>query len=216
MANFNTHITVAAAGSFVATAICMQAGAVTQGQAAALFSFGTIAGLLPDIDSDHSIPAQWIFRLFSLATALFILFFFQAEMGLWQLLATAAAGAICMRFVILKIFTHLTTHRGLFHSLPAAILAGLAMICIGQKLMHWSLSFTWLAAAFVSSGYLLHLLLDELFSVNLMGSSFKKSFGTALTIFSRESWLSYLLLYIAIAIAIILLPLPPIATPLQS
>ena len=132
MANFNTHITVAAAGSLLATGICLQTAHLSQAEAAALFAMGTLAGLLPDIDSDHSLPAQWIFSLLSLATALLILFGWQGKLPLWQLLACAAAGAVVMRYIILKLFTRITVHRALFHSLPAALLAGLATIVLGQ------------------------------------------------------------------------------------
>jgi len=181
---------------------------VTQGEAAALFALGTLAGLLPDIDSDHSIPAQWLFRLLSLATALFVLFRWQGKMPLWQLLACAGAGAVLMRYIVLNLFARITVHRGLFHSLPAGLLAGLATIALGQLLMDWTLHFSWLAAAFVSGGYLLHLVLDEMFSVNLMGSSLKKSFGTALTLFSPVAWPAYVLLYAAVIAGMLLLPMP--------
>jgi len=67
-----------------------------------------------------------------------------------------------------------------------------------------------LAASFVSGGYLLHLLLDEIYSVNFMGSTLKKSFGSALTLFTRSSWLSYLLLYAAVGASFYLLPTPQI------
>jgi len=221
MANFNTHITVAAAGSLLATGICLQTAHLTQAESAALFAMGTLAGLLPDIDSDHSLPAQWIFSLLSLATALLILFGWQGKLPLWQLLACAAAGAVVMRYIILKLFTRITVHRGLFHSLPAALLAGLATVVLGQHLMGWSLDFTWLAAAFITCGYLLHLLLDEMFSVNLMGSSLKQSFGTALTLFAPAAWPAYLLLYSAVLAGIVLLPMPrfisaAIPRPLES
>jgi len=208
MANFNTHITVAAASSLLATGICLQAGTVTQGEAAALFIFGTLAGLLPDIDSDHSVPAQWLFRLFSLATALLILFGGQGKMLLWQLMACAVAGGVIMHYIVLNLFCRITVHRGLFHSVPAALLAGLAMIVLGQQLMGWPLHFIWLAAGFVTGSYLLHLLLDEMFSVNLMDSTLKQSFGTALTLFSTASWPAYLLLYAAVITGALLLPIP--------
>jgi len=79
---------------------------------------------------------------------------------------------------------------------------------IGIHLLGWALHFAWLAAAFVCGGYLIHLLLDELYSVNFMGSTLKKSFGSALTLFNRSSWLSYLLLYAIVGAGFYLLPMP--------
>jgi len=66
----------------------------------------------------------------------------------------------------------------------------------------------WLAAAFVGGGYLLHLLLDEIYSVDLMGGSFKQSFGSALTLFNTSAWGSYLLLYLAVVFALAFAPFP--------
>jgi hypothetical protein len=45
----------------------------------------------------------------------------------------------------------------------------------------------WLGGAFVTLGYLTHLCLDELASVDLLGRRVKRSFGTALKPFSLTS-----------------------------
>jgi hypothetical protein len=51
---------------------------------------------------------------------------------------------------------------------------------------------------FVGVGYLVHLILDELYSVDLMGRRMKKSFGTALKPFSLKNFKESLLMLILI------------------
>jgi len=208
MANFQTHITVAVVGSTAATAVCAQAGVVDHTQALLLIALGTLAGILPDIDSDHSVPTRLIFNVLSFAVATATLFTLLGQLPIISLLAVALLCALFVRYIAYSLFAGITEHRGLFHSLPAALLFGLSTVSIGIHVLGWSLSFAWLSAAFVSGGYLLHLLLDELYSVNFMGSTLKKSFGSALTLFTRSSWLSYLLLYALVGTGFYLLPTP--------
>jgi len=209
MANFQTHLTVAAGGSIAATAVCVQSGMVDHNQGLLLVALGTLAGILPDIDSDHSVPTRLVFNVISFAVATATLFALQGQVSLLYLLGISLLSALFVRYIAYAIFAGITEHRGLFHSLPAALLFGLATISIGIHVLGWSLSFAWLAASFVSGGYLLHLLLDEIYSVNFMGSTLKKSFGSALTLFSRSSWLSYLMLYALVGTGFYLLPTPP-------
>jgi hypothetical protein len=167
MANFYTHITVAGITSLAATGVCLQADVITQSQALLLLLLGIIAGVLPDIDSDHSVPARLVFTILCFTVATVLVFSYQGKMNVFTLLLLAGVGGLFMRYIILYIFTCITTRRGLFHSLPAALLSGLLIVLPGMHLLHWTVNFTWLAAAFVSGGYLLHLFLDELYSVDI-------------------------------------------------
>jgi len=208
MANFRTHLTVATAGSLAATALVLQTGAISHVQALLLFLLALHAGLLPDIDSDHSIPARILFTILSVATAVAVLFLYYTDLSLLPLLATSLLAALFVRLVLLPLFAAATEHRGLFHSLPMALLFGMATLFSGHHLLGWTAAFAWLAAAFVAGGYLLHLLLDELYSVNFLGASIKVSFGSGLTLFSTQRWPSYLLLYGAVGVGLWLAPLP--------
>lgn len=208
MANFQTHCTVAAGASVAATAVCAEAGAVNSSQGLLLIALGVFSGILPDIDSDHSVPTRLVFNMISFGVAIGSLFALQGEVNLLYLLGISLLGALFVRYVVYIIFAGITEHRGLFHSLPAALLFGLSTVSIGIHLLAWPLRFAWLAASFVTGGYLLHLLLDEIYSVNFMGSTFKKSFGSALTLFTRSSWLAYLLLYAIVGVGFYLLPMP--------
>jgi len=206
MANFRTHLSIAAAGSLTATAVALQAAPLSQMEALLLFLLGLHAGLLPDVDSDHSIPTRLLFTIFSFATAIAVVFLCYAELSLIPLILLALLAALSVRFILFPLFAATTEHRGLFHSVPAALLFGMALFFAGDHFFGWQTDFAWLAAAFVSGGYLLHLLLDEIYSVNFIGVTVKDSFGTALTLFSRRSWISYMLLYAAVTIAVWMAP----------
>ncbi|NWF38909.1 hydrolase [Mariprofundus sp. NF] len=208
MANFRTHLTVAAAGALSATALVMQTVPISQMQALLLFLLALHAGLLPDVDSDHSIPARILFTILSFATAIAVIFHYYTSLNLLPLLVSSLLAALFVRLVLLPLFAATTEHRGLFHSVPMALLFGIGSLFAGHYLLGWQVSFAWLAAAFVTGGYLLHLLLDELYSVNFIGASIKTSFGTALTLFSSQSWRSYMLLYAAVGYGLWIAPLP--------
>jgi len=208
MANFNTHLTVAAAGSCCGSIACTSYFQLDILDAFILLVLGTLAGLLPDVDSDHSIPAKWLFRLVMLGGMVLVFVLSYSRFPPLYVAAYVGLAALVMHFVLFKLFKKITSHRGLFHSIPAALLFGLTTHGVGIHLLAWSLMFSWLAASFVAGGYLLHLLLDEVFSVDLAGGRLKKSFGTALTFFSAKTWLSYSMLYVMIVMAVVFLPMP--------
>lgn len=208
MASFRTHITVAVIASGAATLSCMQADLVTHREALIPFALGVLAGILPDIDSDYSVPTRMLFKLLSVVAALLVVACFVEELNIFYLLGLAGLAAFSVRYIIYPLFASMTEHRGLFHSLPAAMLFALFVVGIGLYGLYWSVEFSWLAASFMCGGYLVHLLLDEFYSVDFMGRSLKASFGTALTLFSPSSWGSYILLYMAVGLGVYLLPLP--------
>ncbi len=202
MANFNTHITVAALGSMTATAACIQKIGVSDHQALILFLLGSLGGMLPDIDSDHSTPAKWFFRLLTFTAMLLVLTYAISRFPPLHIVGYLLATFILVHVILAKIIKSITVHRGLFHSVPAAGLLGMAMYFIGHDSFTWSKHFSWMAAAFISGGYLLHLALDELYSVDLLGGKIKKSFGSAMTLFNPRQKLGYFILYSLLACAV--------------
>jgi len=64
MANFKTHVSVAAALSGVLATGFLAAGVAAPKDVWLYFAMGTVGGVLPDIDADHSIPGR-MFLVFS-------------------------------------------------------------------------------------------------------------------------------------------------------
>ncbi len=212
MASFRTHLAVASVVSISAAAICVQAGLLSQSDALILFVLGSLAGILPDVDSDHSIATRLVFKLLGGAVAVLLMYVFVDRLHIALLLALALGSALLVRYLVYPVFASITVHRGLFHSLPAALLLALCMASLALYGLQWSLQLAWLSACFVCGGYLVHLLLDEFYSVDFMGRSLKTSFGSALTVFSFSSWASYSAMYLAVVAGLYVLPLPAIAS----
>ena len=182
MANFKTHLAVAAVGSGLLATVCLGAGMSSPQEVVTLAAIGTMGGLLPDIDLDHSNPTKLMFTALALVFAFLVASNRAASysiVGLWFVWGVSY-GAV--RYLALYIFSELTVHRGIFHSLVAALFFWFLATSLSHYLFDLSDLFAWSIGFFIFFGYILHLLLDELFSVDLLNSRLKSSFGTALKI----------------------------------
>ncbi len=126
------------------------------------------------------------------------------------LLMLALATFVSVRYVLLYIFKSLTVHRGVFHSLLAAIFFVLLASNISFHLFQQTQSFAWLNGLFIGFGFMIHLLLDEIYSVDLSNARVKRSFGTALKLYNyKNHYASLLMLICTLALYITM----PSATP---
>jgi len=164
-----------------------------------------VAGMLPDLDSDSGKPAREMITLVAaVVPALMLDRFRQWELSNeWIAVATGAI-YLFIRFGIGGIFKRYTVHRGMWHSVPACAIAGLVMflICPKQELMVR----LYLSVA-VMLGFTVHLLLDEIWAVNLSTSKIglKTSWGTALKFYGDNAWanfVTYAKLLVLIAAAV--------------
>lgn len=180
MADFKTHLTVStvlgigygAGAYFLYDApwpTCLLAGGLC-----------SVSGMLPDIDSDSGVPLRESIGFAAAVVPMLMLDRFRA-MG-WSSELTVLSGAaiyLFIRFVISWIVKHFTVHRGMFHSLPAAAICflGAFLICSGSDIY-----LRLFKAGGVLVGFMSHLLLDEIWSIEFTYGipSFKKSFGTAI------------------------------------
>jgi len=188
MAGFKTHVTtstVIGVGYGAAAHFGFDAPLATSMLAGGLCS---VAGMLPDIDSDTGVPIRES-TCFAAAFVPMLLVNRFRDMGL-SFEAIVLAGAltyIVIRFALAEILKRYTVHRGMWHSVPAAGIAGLAtyLACPADEP-----AMRLLLAGGVVLGFMTHLLLDEIWSVDWSGGfpRIKKSFGTAIKFFSRSRW----------------------------
>ena len=187
MANFQTHLTAS-------TVLGIGLGGAAYGMygvpapscilAAGLCS---VSGMLPDIDSGPGRPLREI-TSFMAAVVPTMLFGRLWHMGLPQetIILAGAAVYVAIRFGLYEFLKHYTVHRGMFHSFPAAaIFAELTFLLLygDSTLMRWFI------AGGVALGFVSHLLLDEIYSVQWDGAPrLKKSFGTAMKFFGTGWW----------------------------
>jgi hypothetical protein len=147
----------------------------------------TLGGLLPDLDSDSGVPVRELFGIAAAVTP-FLLYLSFLDSGLTreQTLVVLAGLYVFIRYVLSSLFKRWTVHRGMFHSIPAMFIAGLAVYLVyhspSQRLRLF-------LAGGVMLGFLSHLVLDELCSVDFMGlrPRLNKYAGSALK-FASRSW----------------------------
>jgi hypothetical protein len=214
MANFATHLYGAAAVSSTASLGLFALGLADARQAQAYFAAGVIGGLLPDIDSDSSTPVRAFFTFVGAAAAFLVCFLVIERLALVELALVWGLVFVLVRYGVFEVFAHFTVHRGIWHSWLAAIFAALAAANFAYWVADRSPWESWVYAGFVALGYLTHLCLDELASVDLLNSRIKRSFGTALKPFSvRSPWSS---LGMAGAAMILVLSAPSVSPVLQT
>jgi membrane-bound metal-dependent hydrolase YbcI (DUF457 family) len=185
LANFPTHIGVSTAlgaayggagwlYADVSPTTCILAGGLC-----------ALGGMLPDLDSDRSTPVREMLSFSAAAVPMHLIDRFRAlEMTPEQIVLAGAAIYLFVRFALGGLLKRFTVHRGMFHSIPALAIAFLAAFLLcpgGQEIRAFK-------AAGLALGFLSHLILDEIWAVEWTwrGVRFKKSFGTAMKLFSDK------------------------------
>jgi hypothetical protein len=184
MASFRVHLYAAAAVSSVSALGAYSLGWAGPQQTQALFALGVLGGLLPDIDAENSRPVRGFFTLLGIALAFAMSFSFVGQVSLLLLGGIWALVVVTVRFGVYELFARFTVHRGSWHSWLGVLLAGLGGANLAFHVLGMSAWDSWLAGLFVALGYLTHLCLDEIASVDLLGNRVRRSFGTALKPFS--------------------------------
>lgn len=183
MAAFRQHVTVSTTLGVAFTASCIYMG--TEWSLAALGGvLCALGGMLPDLDSDSGRPVA---EIFGVTAALLPMLLLQRlrDMGLTrEAIILALAGCyFALRFGAPIILGALTVHRGMFHSIPAALIcAEIVFLAHNTTDLAGSVKL----ALGVLIGFMSHLVMDEIWSVDLSGITvrLKSSAGSALKLFS--------------------------------
>lgn len=187
MADFKTHLTAS-------TVLGIGYGGVAYGMyhvsaPSCVLAAGLcgVSGMLPDIDSGPGRPLREI-TSFMAAVVPTMLFSRLLNFGLSQesIILVGAAVYVAIRFGLAEFLRLYTVHRGMFHSfVTAAIFGELTYLMLYGD----DNAGRWFMAAAVVVGFVSHLLLDELYSVQWDGRPrLKKSFGTAMKFFGEGWW----------------------------
>jgi len=204
MANFNTHLFVAASASGIVALTASNKEFFDLLDMPWFIFLGTVGGLLPDIDSDSSKPLHLLFNSLAIFIAILVILAYKDSYLMQHVFIIAMLAFLFVRVPILALFKVLTVHRGTFHSLFAVAFFGLLTVCINFYAFNNNSQFSWLSGLFISFGFIVHLLLDELYSVNLAGVTLKRSFGTAFKLFSwRYKVASFFMLSATVALLIL-------------
>ncbi|MCH2200395.1 MAG: metal-dependent hydrolase [Fuerstiella sp.] len=186
MAGYREHISVSGMMGlgYAFAAIFLFNYSAVQAAIAAILTW--IAGMLPDLDSETGRPVRELSGV-TAAVAPMLVFQHSASLGVASdramLVSLMMYGAV--RYGAPYILGKLTVHRGMFHSIPALLIAAeLTFLCYYSEELRVRL----LMAVGVGIGFLSHLVLDEMYSVQWNGVRIrlKKSAGSALKMMGRE------------------------------
>jgi hypothetical protein len=191
MADFKTHITTStvlgigygAAGYFygqLPVETCILAGGLCG-----------VSGMLPDMDSDSGRPVQEMSAFAAACIPMLMLDRFETWHWSKETIVLAAAVIyVAIRFGVAALFKRYTVHRGMWHSIPACLVCGLLTFLI---VSHQDLALRLFKSGAVMLGFLSHLVLDEIWSVSLRSGklNIKRSMGTALKFWGKESWANF-------------------------
>ena len=86
MADFKGHLVGASLVSGIAATALAMGSALPESTILGFFSLGVVGGLLPDIDSDNSIPIRIGFNVLSVIAAFLLVFSFTDQLSLIELL----------------------------------------------------------------------------------------------------------------------------------
>lgn len=206
MANFNTHLAVASVGSGLCATVALAGNAAPNSYLLTLTLAGTLGGILPDIDLDEAIPSQMLFAALGVVLAFITLFTLSRHYSIAELWIVWIGVYLGVRYGLQRIFMHRTRHRGIFHSLLAGAFFMAAAAVIFDRFFGEPAALAWLTGLFVFIGYIIHLALDEIYSVDIKGAKMKKSFGTALKPLDVRSPASSVLMAVALALMVSLAP----------
>ena len=201
MASFETHLTVTTGVVGVVSIPLLSSGMINTTEGILLLFLGVAGGMLPDIDSDRSIPVQITFKILALILPLIIVFNFANHLPLLKIAGVWLVSSLVLYIIFTYIFLPMTRHRGIFHTIGMGVLFGELTSLLMLHLLDVGQNIAILSGIYVTFGFMVHLILDEAYSVDLLNTSLKRSFGSALKVYSKRNILgSFVVNILAIAL----------------
>ncbi len=200
MANYKQHLSGGIATGAICAGAPMFISSLSFNMSPLAFILAVVGGILPDIDSDHSTPVQIIFGYLGLIFPIIFINLFLENPTFEKMLLCSIFGYLIIHEVFARIFFTLTKHRGAIHSIPMGLIISLITYLAFYES---NSSARLLYALAILLGYITHLVLDEIFAVDITGARLKSSFGTALKL-NGGSKVKTMLLYTCICLLFVL------------
>ncbi len=186
MAAYREHISVSGflGVSYGAAAMLVFGFTPVQGTLVGILTW--VAGMFPDLDSETGRPVREIFGLLAAAVPFLMMRQLIRWSGDLESAVLLALGIYAfIKYVASYFLGKITVHRGMFHSVPALVIASELTFLTYQSP---ELSVRFMMASGVGLGFFSHLLLDEMYSVQWNGvrPKLNKSAGTALKMSSKD------------------------------
>lgn len=179
MANFATHIGVGTIVSGALATVTLAANVIAPENLVAVTLAGVLGSILPDIDLKDSRASRALFSGLAVFFSFCVLFLNAPYYSIAELWLLWLGSFLLVRYGAEAAFHRFSYHRGIWHSIAAGLFFWFLTASVFYYLLARHEGVAWLAGGFLFIGYLTHLLLDEIFSVNLLGQRVKRSFGSA-------------------------------------
>ncbi len=184
MAGFRMHISTSTLCGVGYGAVAVRALGHPPETAILAAGLTAVGGMLPDLDSDSGTPIRELFGLAASVVPLLLMTRLEA-LGLSHegVLSAVVLLYLFIRYCLPGLFKRVTIHRGMFHSIPCMLIFGLLVYLAYDSPLH---STRILLGLGTMIGFLSHLVLDEVYSVDFNGFRLhlKASAGSALKFFS--------------------------------
>ena len=188
MANFPTHIAYGTIVSGALATVTLAADVVTQENLVAVTMAGVLGSVLPDIDLKDSRPSRAMFSGLAVFFAFAVLFTVAGRYSVVEMLIMWFGTLVFVRYGAKTIFHKFSYHRGVWHSILAAAFSAFVTAAAYKHILGRHEGVAWLAAAFMFIGFMTHLVLDEIYSVDVGDVRIKQSFGTAVKLADFKHW----------------------------
>ena len=197
MANFATHLGVGTIASGMAATLAVATNMISQTDIITLALAGALGSVLPDIDLKDSRSSRIIFFALGLFLSFVVLFCVVSQYSIVELWLIWIGTFLLVRYLGHLLFHNFAVHRGVFHSVLAGVFFLMATSAIFYHGLNSDPRICWLSGVFMLFGYIVHLLLDEIYSVDFSGNRVKRSFGTALKLIEYRNWGASFLMFAA-------------------
>ncbi|HWK40235.1 MAG TPA: metal-dependent hydrolase [Hyphomicrobium sp.] len=187
MANFPTHIVVGTIVAGSLATLTLAADVIAPENLVAVTMAGSLGSVLPDIDLKDSRPSRALFAGLAVFFSFALLFQFAPQLSIAEMWILWLGSLLFVRYGLHTVFHRLTNHRGIWHSWIAGLACAFATVIIFYYVFDRPDGVAWLAGGFLLIGFLTHLILDEIYSVDVLGNYIKRSFGTAFKPFDRRN-----------------------------
>jgi hypothetical protein len=193
MASYDTHVVIALVTTTATTGALYGTGFFEPSVLIPALLCGYLGGIFPDIDSTTGKPIEIITNILVVIVIAslwnFTLQNYQNVLDYGSLFLTGSIFLIA--FLIKKplvwFLGKAMRHRGITHSLLAIAVFQSFLVILLEKFYGIQAKEAAFLGVIFSVGYITHLLLDELYSVDFQGRTLKKSFGTAFKLFPASS-----------------------------
>lgn len=188
MAGFKTHITTSTvigigggAASYLYFGIPLETSILAAGLCG-------VSGMMPDLDSGPGRPLRESLGFAAAVVPMMCVNRFKhLGFSLETMILVGGAMYLFIRFGMAAILRKNTVHRGMFHSIPAALIAGeITFLAFGSERIDLRIY----VAGAVVVGFMSHLILDEIWSIEFHRGllRLKSSFGTAVKFWGDSMW----------------------------